>query len=161
MNCIKKTTPNGADSSSKCNLFFDDDYDFKRNVDGEFVEKIKNWGVELGFQQVGITDTNLSQAEARLQTWLANDFHGELDYMAKHGLKRSRPALLHENTKSIISVRLDYLPENHAALKQNLESKPVYAGVHAYVCSQSPIYNNESLTLNSMSPLKTSKTVQL
>lgn len=84
------------------------------------VEKIKTWGLELGFQQVGITDTDLSQAEERLQAWLANGFHGELDYMEKHGLKRSRPALLHENTKSIISVRLDYLPETPVAMNHVL-----------------------------------------
>jgi epoxyqueuosine reductase len=86
-------------------------------------EKIKAWGEELGFQQVGITNTDLSQAEARLQIWLANDFHGELDYMARHGLKRSRPALLHENTKSIISVRLDYLPENQNEIKHILTAE--------------------------------------
>ena len=86
-------------------------------------EKIKAWGEELGFQQVGITNTDLSQAEARLQTWLANDFHGELDYMARHGLKRSRPALLHENTKSIISVRLDYLSENQNEIKYILTAE--------------------------------------
>jgi epoxyqueuosine reductase len=89
----------------------------------DLAEKIKRWGEELGFQQVGITNTDLSQAEERLQTWLANDFHGELDYMARHGLKRSRPALLHPNTKSIISVRLDYLPENQAEIKQLLASE--------------------------------------
>ena len=58
--------------------------------------KIKQWGQELGFQQVGITDTNLSAAEVHLQDWLANNYHGEMDYMQRHGLKRSRPALLHD-----------------------------------------------------------------
>ena len=95
------------------------------------IEKITCWGLELGFQQVGITDTDLFQAENRLHTWLANDFYGELDYMAKHGLKRSRPALLHPNTKSIISVRMDYLPENHTALKQALTS-PTAAYISRY-----------------------------
>jgi len=89
----------------------------------DLAEKIKRWGEELGFQQVGITNTDLFQAEERLQTWLANDFHGELDYMARHGLKRSRPALLHPNTKSIISVRFDYLPENQHEIKQILAAE--------------------------------------
>jgi len=53
--------------------------------------QIKQWGLELGFQQVGITDTDLSDAEVHLQNWLANNFHGEMDYMQRHGLKRSRP----------------------------------------------------------------------
>ena len=60
--------------------------------------QIKQWGLELGFQQVGIADTDLSVAEAHLQNWLAQDFHGSMDYMQRHGLKRSRPELLHEGT---------------------------------------------------------------
>lgn len=75
---------------------------------------IKQWGLELGFQQVGISDTNLADAEQHLHDWLAKDFHGDMDYMQRHGLKRSRPAILHEGTKSIISVRMDYLPEDPA-----------------------------------------------
>ncbi len=89
----------------------------------KLVENIKSWGIELGFQQVGITDTNLTVAEEHLQIWLENRFHGELDYMARHGLKRSRPELLHPNTKSIISVRMDYLPESHEKMKRNVTSK--------------------------------------
>ncbi len=72
--------------------------------------KIKAWGLELGFQQVGITDTDLSKYEDRFLAWLKKGFHGEMDYMAKHGLKRSRPALLIPETIRIISVRMDYLP---------------------------------------------------
>lgn len=97
----------------------------------EIISKIKNWGLELGFQQTGISDTNLSQAEQRLISWLANNFHGELDYMHKHGLKRSRPALLHPDTKSIISVRMDYLPEFHSNLKNALTS-PTAAYISRY-----------------------------
>jgi epoxyqueuosine reductase len=77
----------------------------------QLAEQIKSWGIALGFQQVGISDTDLSQAEQHLQTWLAQDRHGEMQYMAAHGLKRSRPALLQPDTRSIISVRMDYLPE--------------------------------------------------
>jgi epoxyqueuosine reductase len=73
-------------------------------------ESIQQWGREAGFQQVGITDVDLSEAEARLTTWLENKFHGEMDYMQKHGVKRSRPAELIPGTPRIISVRMDYLP---------------------------------------------------
>jgi epoxyqueuosine reductase len=72
---------------------------------------IKQWGQELGFSQVGISDIDLSEAENHLQQWLEKGFHGEIDYMHKHGLKRSRPDLLQAGTRSIISVRMDYLPE--------------------------------------------------
>jgi epoxyqueuosine reductase len=72
--------------------------------------KIKDWGRELGFQAVGIADINLHDAEERLLYWLARGFHGEMDYMAKHGAKRTRPAELIPGTLRVISVRMDYYP---------------------------------------------------
>jgi epoxyqueuosine reductase len=72
--------------------------------------QIKQWGRELGFAAVGIADGDLSAAEAGLQEWLAQGFHGEMDYMAAHGTKRSRPAELVPGTLRIISARLDYFP---------------------------------------------------
>lgn len=71
---------------------------------------VKTWGRELGFQQVGITDTELSTHEAHLDAWLENGYHGEMGFMAKHGTKRTRPAELEPGTQRIISVRMDYLP---------------------------------------------------
>lgn len=73
---------------------------------------IKSWGLALGFNHIGITDTDLHEAEARHQDWIEKGFHGEMDYMAKHGIKRTRPAELVPNTLRVISVRLDYLPPN-------------------------------------------------
>ncbi len=93
--------------------------------------QIKQWGQELGFQQVGITDTHFSDAERHLQQWLNKGFHGEMDYMHKHGLKRSRPALLVEKTVSIISLRMDYLPENARQISQTLED-PLTAFISRY-----------------------------
>jgi epoxyqueuosine reductase len=72
--------------------------------------RIKQWGNELGFQAVGISDTHLDAAEARHQLWLAQGCHGEMDYMAKHGSKRSRPAELVPGTVRVISVRMNYYP---------------------------------------------------
>ncbi len=71
---------------------------------------IQAWGKELGFQQTGISDVNLDQAESRLSEWLAQQFHGEMDYMQRHGLKRSRPEQLVPGTVRVISARMDYLP---------------------------------------------------
>ena len=71
---------------------------------------IKRWGCELGFAEIGITDTDLTTAEAQHQAWIKKGFHGEMDYMAKHGVKRTRPAQLLPNTIRIITARLDYLP---------------------------------------------------
>ncbi len=70
------------------------------------------WAAELGFQAVGISDTDLAEAEAGLMRWLAAGLHGELDYMAKHGTKRSRPAELLPGTLRVISVRMNYFPQD-------------------------------------------------
>ncbi|HET7200817.1 MAG TPA: tRNA epoxyqueuosine(34) reductase QueG, partial [Burkholderiales bacterium] len=72
---------------------------------------VKSWGRELGFQAIGIADTDLSAAEPRLRAWLASGFAGELDYMRKHGAKRTRPAALVPGTVRIISARMDYRPD--------------------------------------------------
>ncbi len=74
--------------------------------------RIREWSRELGFQAVGISDTNLNDAEVHLLEWLARGYHGEMDYMAKHGVKRSRPAELVPGALRVISVRLDYYPPN-------------------------------------------------
>jgi len=73
-------------------------------------DDIKRWGRELGFADIGITDTDLSHAEEHHQKWVKKGFHGEMDYMAKHGTKRTRPAELIPNTARVITARLDYLP---------------------------------------------------
>ncbi|MEH6452988.1 MAG: tRNA epoxyqueuosine(34) reductase QueG [Psychromonas sp.] len=85
-------------------------------------KNIKLWGKALGFQEVGIADIDLTQHEAQLQQWLDNNYHGEMDYMAKHGMKRARPNELLPGTLRIISVRMDYLPEN-AQFAQALKNK--------------------------------------
>lgn len=71
---------------------------------------IKAWGKALGFQHIGITDTDLSAAEPEFMAWLEQGFHGAMDYMAKHGSKRTRPAELVPGTLRVISVRMDYRP---------------------------------------------------
>ena len=74
--------------------------------------QIRLWARELGFQAVGICDTDLSAAESGLLEWLALGLHGEMDYMAKHGIKRSRPAELLPGTLRVISLRMNCAPSN-------------------------------------------------
>jgi epoxyqueuosine reductase len=94
--------------------------------------KIKDWGQQLGFAHIGISDTDLTVAENHLHHWLARDFHGEMDYMQRHGSKRSRPALLHEGTLRVISVRMDYLPEPRETMNQLLaDSTAAYISRYA------------------------------
>jgi len=74
--------------------------------------QIRGWARELGFGHVGITDIDLSHAEAGLQQWLDDGCHGDMDYMAAHGMKRARPAELVPGTVRVISARMNYLPSD-------------------------------------------------
>ncbi len=73
-------------------------------------QQIKQWAQGLGFQQVGVSDVELSQHETHLRRWLARNFHGEMRYMEQHGSKRSHPEELVAGTIRVISARMDYLP---------------------------------------------------
>ncbi|MBI6194136.1 tRNA epoxyqueuosine(34) reductase QueG [Providencia rettgeri] len=77
-------------------------------------QNIKQWGIEAGFQQVGICDTDLSAEEPKLQAWLDKQFHGEMEWMSRHGMMRARPHELHPGTLRVISVRMNYLPAEAA-----------------------------------------------
>ena len=89
----------------------------------QLAERIKAWGLELGFQQLGIADIDLDAAEQRLTEWLKAGFHGEMDYMSRHGQKRSRPDELLAGTIHVISARMDYLPDEQRAPIELLENR--------------------------------------
>ncbi|PFH08785.1 epoxyqueuosine reductase [Collimonas sp. PA-H2] len=74
---------------------------------------IKAWGRELGFADIRISDVDLAEQEAGFQAWLALGYHGEMDYMAAHGMKRARPVELVPGTIRAIAVRMDYLPRGY------------------------------------------------
>lgn len=97
----------------------------------KLAEDIKLWGKELGFQQVGITDINLSQHEALLQRWLEKGYHGNMEYMSAHGMKRARPDELLPGTIRVISVRMDYLPQDAAFAKNLKDKKSAYISRYA------------------------------
>ena len=94
-------------------------------------ERIKSWGLSLGFQQVGITDTELSQAEKSLQQWLDKGYHGTMQFMHKHGLNRTRPDQLVAGTQRVISVRMNYLPQSQQQAKTAL-TNPIQAYLSRY-----------------------------
>ncbi len=73
-------------------------------------DTIKAWGRELGFADLRIADVDLSHREAGFQAWLDKGYHGEMDYMASHGMKRARPAELVPGTVRVITARMPYLP---------------------------------------------------
>lgn len=94
--------------------------------------QIKRWGTELGFQQVGIADTDLASDEVLLQRWLARGRQGEMGYMARHGTKRSRPKELLPGTLRVISARMDYLPNETANAEKVLnESEKAFVSRYA------------------------------
>jgi epoxyqueuosine reductase len=82
---------------------------------------IKSIGRDLGFQQLGITDTDLGNAETYLLQWLDEGQHGDMQWMARHGTKRTRPADLVPDTVRIISARMDYLPANATEMQSVLD----------------------------------------
>ena len=75
------------------------------------IETIQAWARELGFQDIGFTGVNLHEHEAYLEKWLQAGYHGTMDWMDRHGSKRSRPSELVPGTCTVISCRMDYLPD--------------------------------------------------
>jgi len=90
----------------------------------ELAKLIQTWGIELGFQQIGITDTKPGRHEHHLKRWLEQGFQGEMKYMSQHGIKRSRPAELIPGTLRVISVRMDYLPRD-SKIPETLGAKQI------------------------------------
>jgi epoxyqueuosine reductase len=94
-------------------------------------QSIKDWGRELGFQQVGIAGLDLAEHEAHLQRWLAAGYQGEMDYMAAHGSKRSHPEQLVPGTLRVVSLRMDYLPGDTHMAQRLSEPETAYVSRYA------------------------------
>ncbi len=78
----------------------------------ELASRIREWGRELGFDAVGIADTALDLDEAHLLEWLRRGYQGDMAYMGRHGVKRARPRQLLPGTRRVISVRMNYRPDD-------------------------------------------------
>ena len=100
------------------------------------LSQLQTWGQQLGFSQIGVAPVDLSSAEPGLLAWLAQDFHGDMHYMARHGLTRARPAALVPGTLSVITARMNYLPSATPEDWQTIEwarlSRPQEAQVSLY-----------------------------
>lgn len=101
-----------------------------------WVSKIQQWGRELGFSQIGVASVDVASAEPGLSAWLAAGFHGDMAYMAAHGSKRARPAELVPGTLSVITARVDYLPQSTPPEWRAIEfarlQRPLDASVSLY-----------------------------
>lgn len=82
----------------------------RHSIPTDLNTRIEKLGKQLGFSAIGFSDIDLGNTEARLMQWLNHHYQGDMEWMGKHGKKRTRPAELVPNTLSIISVRMDYLP---------------------------------------------------
>jgi epoxyqueuosine reductase len=89
-------------------------------------EQLQQWGRELGFQQVGITDVDLTSHEPKLKEWLAKGYNGSMAWMGEHGNMRSRPDELLPGTIRVISARMDYLPADTEQIKVLKDGEKAY-----------------------------------
>lgn len=97
----------------------------------ELASSIKDWGRELGFQQIGISGLSLGEHEQHLQRWLEAGHHGDMDYMAAHGSKRWRPEELVPGTLRVVSVRMDYLPGDTRMAERLAQPEKAYISRYA------------------------------
>lgn len=97
----------------------------------QLAAEIKVWGQELGFQQVGITDTDLSTEEPRLKEWLAQGYHGTMEWLERHGTLRARPGELLPGSIRAIAVRMDYLPGDTQQIQVLKDSRKAYVSRYA------------------------------
>ena len=100
------------------------------------LEQLRGWAGALGFSQIGVADIDLATAEPGLLAWLYAGHHGQMNYMAAHGLKRARPAELVPGTLRVITARMDYLPagtpEGWQAVEWQGLARPEQAQVSVY-----------------------------
>jgi epoxyqueuosine reductase len=92
---------------------------------------IKALGKKLGFQEVRIASLELTEANQQLKAWLNRGFHGAMGYMAQNLDKRADPAKLHPGTLRVITVRLDYLPQDDHGPKTLQQKHQAYIARYA------------------------------
>ena len=75
---------------------------------------IKAKAKKFGFQNCGISRAEFLEEDAQpFETWLNNNYHGEMSYMENYFDKRLDPRLLVEGSKSVISLSYNYFPEEN------------------------------------------------
>ena len=121
--------------------------DATRALDEAWVARLRGWAREAGFGSLGVADIDLRDAEPGLLAWLAAGCHGEMDYMARHGLRRARPAELVPGTVSALMVTADYAPAELAAAMLHshypLQALLYSVVVHRYLRWRLPDYAPE------------------
>jgi epoxyqueuosine reductase len=113
----------------------------------QLASRIKAWGRELGFDEIGVAGVDLGQAETRLFDWLAQGCHGDMDYMAAQGARRAHPAALVPGTVRVICARMTYWPEALDAGKTLNEPESAYVARYALGRDYHKVLRNRLQTL--------------
>jgi epoxyqueuosine reductase len=100
-------------------------------IEREIITQLRQQALDLGFSDLGIAGIDLGSSEIALDRWLAANHHGEMAWMARHGHHRSRPAELVAGTLSILSLRMEYLPQAHDAWQQLRSAQGAYISRYA------------------------------
>ena len=100
--------------------------DYTPEMLSQLADDIKSWAQELGFQQCGITDCDLSSEKDHYLNWLEQNFHGEMGYLENHLDKRFSADQLLPGSQRIICVRMDYLPPSTKALDNLSDNQQAY-----------------------------------
>ncbi|MAY55027.1 MAG: tRNA epoxyqueuosine(34) reductase QueG [Gammaproteobacteria bacterium] len=95
------------------------------------LSQIRQWAAELGFQQLAVSDIDLTAYRPHLEAWLARNFHGEMDYMERHKDLRLAPDQLHPNTIRVLSVRMDYSFDKEQTLTPMRDGRMAYISRYA------------------------------
>ncbi len=97
----------------------------------QFAADIKAWGNELGFQEISITDVDLSEHEPHLKAWIAKNYHGAMSYMAENHDKRCHPEQLVPGTIRVICARMDYAIDSQDSLASMDNTGKAYVSRYA------------------------------
>ena len=96
------------------------------------LQSLAQWSRELGFQHCAVARLDLAQDTAELAAWLKAEYHGSMSYMRDRAALRAAPETLVPGTLSIISLRMNYLPETLAAANARLaEADTAYIARYA------------------------------
>lgn len=97
----------------------------------QLANNIKTWAKEFGFSECRIVNPELEQYRDNFHAWLAEGYHGEMDYLANHDELRFQPANLHEGTQRILSLSMAYLPESVETVKRLKTPEKAYIARYA------------------------------
>jgi len=101
------------------------------SIQHKLADAIQQWGTELGFDQIAITDTDAGVHREHLQQWLDQGYQGDMQWMLEHQPQRNDPSLLVPGALRVISARMNYLPEDSEQVKTLKNADKAYISRYA------------------------------